>query len=451
MKTFCAEQQTLQWRRSLEHFDIEVRQQTKTIAVVGKQELATFFYQQMLADQDSRNYLNHDDVKTRLHGSMQQWIVNLFTVGAELENLEQAVAVQHHVGEVHARIGIPVHLVMRGARALKSHLSERLSCSEAKHYVHYIIDVAIEIMSHAYSHSHERNARAEEAYRLFSVAENVASEKQRQRAALLDWENQFMFEKAMGVAQAQLPRIQGSEFGLWFRHKGAHAFEGVRETTLIQRAMMHIDEEIVPVLGDLSTAAEDPMALLRELREHCKSIAFHLEYLFDQNDALEAGRDALTRLLNRKFLPVVMSKQIATAQKSKSSFAVLTVDIDHFKAINDTHGHEAGDSILQQVATRLMNHSRAGDYVFRMGGEEFLIVLVDVNGSQAMKKSTELCALIAAEPFHITGGEAVEASVSIGVSVFDGHPDYQKLLRESDDALYRAKGTGRNKVVLAAS
>lgn len=451
MKTFCAQRQANQWQALLEHYDQQTRSYANQVACQYKGELASHFYQQMLSDSDSSQYLTHDDVRTRLHGSMQNWIENLFSTAENPTSVIEAVDVQHHVGEVHARIGIPVHLVMRGARALKNQLGERLNEPGARHYVAELIDVAIEIMSHAYSHSHERNARAEEAYRLFSVAENVASEKQRQRAALLDWENQFMFEKAMGVSQAQLPRIQGSEFGLWFRHKGAHAFEGMRETIMIQQAMKHIDNEIVPVLGDLATAARDPMALLRELRENCKSIAFHIEYLFDQNDALEAGRDALTRLLNRKFLPVVMSKQVATAQKNKESFAVLTVDIDHFKPVNDRYGHEAGDMILQQVAALLMNHSRAGDYVFRMGGEEFLIVLVDVNHDQAIKKSKELCALVAAEPFRIARDEEVSVSVSIGVSVFDGHPDYQKLLRASDDALYQAKNQGRNQVVLAAS
>ncbi|WVM88101.1 hypothetical protein UMZ34_17625 [Halopseudomonas pachastrellae] len=74
-------------------------------------------------------------------------------------------------------------------------------------------------MSHAYSAAHDRNSRNEEAYRLFSVTQNIAAEKETQRAALFDWENQLMFDQAVGQPGAHLPRILASEFGLWFRHK----------------------------------------------------------------------------------------------------------------------------------------------------------------------------------------------------------------------------------------
>ena len=85
----------------------------------------------------------------------------------------------------------------------------------------------MEIICFAYSQSHDRNSRAEEAYRLFSVSQNIGVEKERQRAALLDWENQLMFDLAIGNLTGTLPQLAGSEFGLWFRHKASHAFPGL--------------------------------------------------------------------------------------------------------------------------------------------------------------------------------------------------------------------------------
>src|SRR5690606_9210460 len=122
---------------------------------------------------------------------------------------------------------------------------------------------------------------------------------------------------------------------------------------LILDAMTRIDESLLPLFG--RAEGEQKVALLRDLREQTKSIAYHLELLFDQNNELEAGRDVLTRLLNRKFLPVVMAKQINYALKTSTTFAVLCLDLDHFKRVNDQYGHEAGDLVLQQFATLLLN------------------------------------------------------------------------------------------------
>ncbi|HBZ98030.1 MAG TPA: diguanylate cyclase, partial [Pseudomonas sp.] len=94
--------------------------------------------------------------------------------------------------------------------------------------------------------------------------------------------------------------------------------------------------------------------------EQTRSIKFLLDSLFEQANDLEAGRDVLTRLLNRKFLPVVMAKEVLYARQSNNTFGVLAIDVDHFKRINDTHGHDAGDQILQQVGALLASNTRGG-------------------------------------------------------------------------------------------
>ncbi|MCJ9714199.1 GGDEF domain-containing protein, partial [Bordetella hinzii] len=171
--------------------------------------------------------------------------------------------------------------------------------------------------------------------------------------------------------------------------------------------------------------------------------------LFEKANHLESGRDTLTHLLNRKFLHVVMSKEVAYARKTGSPLAVLMVDIDYFKNVNDEHGHDAGDFVLQQVATLISTYSRGGDYTFRLGGEEFLVVLVDANADQARHVAENLRQRLAGRMLALPDGSQRRVTMSVGVAAHDGHPDYQRLLKRADGALYAAKARGRNTCVLA--
>ncbi|WP_338037891.1 GGDEF domain-containing protein [Marinobacterium sediminicola] len=309
----------------------------------------------------------------------------------------------------------------------------------------------MEIMGHAYELSHDRNSRAEEAYRLFAITQNIANEKEHQRAALFDWENQLMFSQAIGTKSSEMPRIQASDFGLWFRHKGIHAFEGSAEAAVVMDTMEEIDNVLLPLFGADDNSVNSKLSnihLLRDLRDKVKSIRFHLSNLFEQNNELESGRDVLTRLLNRKFMPVVLSKQISQARSQKTSFAVFAIDIDYFKRVNDTYGHQAGDAVLQQLSLILVNNSRSGDYLFRLGGEEFLLIAVDMDATRARSMAEKLRKSVEQEAFRLSEGKELNATISIGIACFDGHPDYQRLVRRADDALYHAKNTGRNKVVV---
>jgi diguanylate cyclase len=456
MSSLSSDQQVQQWRLLLAQFPASLAVRLQELVERHQAELAGYFYEQMLADEAASQFLSHDEVKLRLDGALQRWLRLLFSASMT-NDLQPLVALQKQVGEIHARIGVPVHLVLQGAGCLKGRFyalledegwSDADSLLAQRMFVE-LIDHAMEIISRAYATSHDRNARNEEAYRLFSVAQNVGAEKERQRAALLDWENQLMFDLAMGLESQQLPRLCASEFGLWFRHKGAYAFQGTTEVTQILESMERIDNVLLPMFGGREGDAEIRMQRLRDLREQAKSVVFHLDTLFEQVNELESGRDVLTRMLNRKFLPVVMSKEVTYSRKSGRPFAVLAIDIDHFKMINDTHGHEAGDLVLQQVALLLSNHSRGGDYVFRLGGEEFLMLLVDISGASAVGVADKLRRQVEKEVFRLPREQSLKLTISVGVAGHDGHPDYQNLLRAADEALYRAKHGGRNRVELA--
>jgi len=427
------------------------------LAFTHQRDLASHFYAEMLEDDAASALLTHEQVRVRLHRSMCQWVGEVFSTGT-LEQLAERVARQVKIGEVHARIDVPVHLVLRGARSLKRGLGTLLAQSlvgdaplqlQAYAYGQAVIDIAMEIMSQAYSRSHDRSSRAQEAYRLHAVAQDMSAERERQRAAVLDWENRLMFERAMGLAASHLPRMGASDFGLWFRHKGAHAFRGTSETALILETMDLIDERLLPSL-DGQDDAQGRLQQLRILHEHTQTIAFHLDALFEQNRELDAGRDVLTRLLNRKFLPVVLRREIDYCRERKANFALLSLDVDHFKQINDRFGHEGGDLVLQQLAVILSSACRAGDYTFRLGGEEFLLLLVDIDETRALALAERLRAQVEKEPFRLPGDCREQVTVSIGVAMHNGHPDYEYTVRQSDQALYAAKNAGRNQVQRAA-
>ena len=444
-----------EWLRLLDEYPAEAAAALHAAAEESSAELARYFYEQMLADPHSASFLSHEQVKNRLGQSMQNWIMTIFSATAH-SDLDAVVDLQRKIGEIHARIEIPVSLVLRGARSLKGRLRQLLEQRGLDEPVRRkaarmgadIIDLAVEIICFAFSQSHDRNSRAEEAYRLFSVSQNIGAEKERQRAALLDWENQLMFDLAIGNTGGMLPQLAGSEFGLWFRHKASHAFQGSPESASILDYIEQIDRGLTG-LATQAPGSSGHLPALHQIREHTRSIKFLLDSLFEQANDLEAGRDVLTRLLNRKFLPVVMGKEVLYSRQSGNTFGVLIIDVDHFKKINDGHGHDGGDLILQQVATLLAANTRGGDYAFRLGGEEFLLVLVDIDADKALRAAEKLRERIARERFRLPLGGELSVTVSIGMAVHDGHPDYERLLQRADQALYQAKNAGRNCCVLS--
>lgn len=457
MKNSPSEHMVQDWADVIARHAPSTRARVRALAQQHQHALATRFYDSLLSDRAASQLVSHEQVQVRLHASMMRWINDVFADPDDIAP-QALVERQIRIGEVHARIDVPVHLVLRGARSLKLGFHALLNDDAegrkggaddgaAVQLVTEIIDLAMEIMSQTYAHSHERSARADEAYRLLSMVQNASMERERQRAALLDWESAVMYEIAVGEA-ARLPRMAASEFGLWFRHKGVHAFQGTSEADTILAAIEHLDTVVQPAL-EAARDVEERQRHARELRDHARRMALELDALFQKANELEGGRDVLTSLLNRKFLPVVLSKEVAYARERNSQFAVIAIDIDHFKQVNDVHGHEAGDMVLQQFAALLSDSVRGGDYLFRLGGEEFLMLSVDIDEARAVATAERLRARIAAEVFRLPRDRTMALTISIGLAMHDGHPDYQRTLRRADVALYAAKQRGRNCLVVA--
>ena len=225
------------------------------------------------------------------------------------------------------------------------------------------------------------------------------------------------------------------------------SFGDTAETREVNLIAARLDSILRARLPDATGMAER-RELLDELRSGADAIRSLVSIMFDGIGDLESGRDALTRLLNRRFLPTILRREIALQANTGRQFAVLMLDLDHFKSINDTHGHAAGDRALKHVAALLVENTRGSDYLFRYGGEEFVVVLGSVSRDDALAIAEGLRNAIASSPVTLADGSALSLTGSIGVAVQDGHPDYERVLARADAAMYAAKRGGRDRVVM---
>ncbi len=163
----------------------------------------------------------------------------------------------------------------------------------------------------------------------------------------------------------------------------------------------------------------------------------------------DASLDPLTKLPNRRALGVELEREYALARRGRPPFAVLLLDVDHFKAVNDEHGHAAGDRVLEEIAGRLRRRARTSDVVGRWGGEEFLVVAPDTGLDGAVALAEDLRQAIAETPMVLgTGVATVAVTASVGVAVWQ-RETVDELLGRADDAMYDAKSRGRDLVVAA--
>ncbi|HEX4972284.1 MAG TPA: GGDEF domain-containing protein, partial [Steroidobacteraceae bacterium] len=155
--------------------------------------------------------------------------------------------------------------------------------------------------------------------------------------------------------------------------------------------------------------------------------------------------DGLTNLCNRKQLDATLQEEIPRARRHARELAVLMLDIDHFKKINDTYGHLAGDSVLRGLAAILQKRLRPNDRLGRYGGEEFCAILPETGLASAAKIGEELRALVEAHAF-VADDKRISVTVSIGAGALGDDMSMADLYRRADEMLYQAKRTGRNKV-----
>ncbi len=242
-------------------------------------------------------------------------------------------------------------------------------------------------------------------------------------------------------------------------------FDGLR---LAARIRSDADTRQVPILGIVES--DDRAAMVRaldlgvtdvilrpvdpgELQARARTQVRRKAYADALRDRLEeslemAVTDALTGLHNRRYVLSRLRQHLDVLDRSGEGFAVALIDIDHFKKINDTHGHQAGDVVLKGFADRLRSQLRAIDIAGRYGGEEFLVLFTGATSEDALEASERFRAAMAREPFAVPAtGEPMQVTVSAGITAGEPGDDVEDVVARADAALYEAKSSGRNQVI----
>lgn len=207
-------------------------------------------------------------------------------------------------------------------------------------------------------------------------------------------------------------------------------------------------------VNDVLPKPVDPEELVARVRTLIRQKRY-TDFLRNNLDhSLElAVTDPLTGLHNRRFMTAQLGALVKRATQGGDPVAALMVDIDHFKRINDTFGHDIGDEVLREFAVRLATNVRAVDLACRFGGEEFVVVMPDTKLDDAHRIAERLRRHIAGSPFHLAGlDEPLTVTISVGVAATQGEGDApDALLQRADEAVYEAKAGGRNQVVAHAA
>ncbi|HWJ95329.1 MAG TPA: DUF484 family protein [Telluria sp.] len=216
------------------------------------------------------------------------------------------------------------------------------------------------------------------------------------------------------------------------------------------------------LIGCLNLGSTDPERFTAEMAtdfvEHMASIiSICLENVISNEMLKYIGlTDALTGVYNRRYIDRRLLEEIARARRQEYRLSVMYIDVDHFKRVNDTVGHQGGDDVLREVANRIKVELRMSDALGRFGGEEFVVLLIDADSESATMVANRIRAGVAASPVELAGGESVNVTVSIGVATLDDFEREhqletvaQQLVAVADAALYQAKAAGRNRVVTA--
>ena len=263
----------------------------------------------------------------------------------------------------------------------------------------------------------------------------ILNERDCPRLAVLDW---------------MMPAMDGVEVCRTIRRSAREPYVYI----ILLTAKGHQSE----IIEGLEAGADDYITKpfdLQELKARLRSgkrILELQEQLVTAREQLriQATHDSLTGLFNRMAILEALDREVTRANRENRPVAVMMADLDYFKFINDTHGHQAGDAVLQETARRMLASLRAYDSVGRYGGEEFLVVVPGSDLPAAAELAERLRQSVSAQPVCVAGA-MISTTLSLGLAVSTGKLDRpEQLLHQADEALYAAKRAGRNRVATAS-
>jgi len=314
-----------------------------------------------------------------------------------------------------------------------------------------LFDILVSIISEAYFSNEMVHETNELSLKMKGMSQNTAIECERLRSLLLDWvRNSLTFlYQTPEIDMSNLPKLKESSFGLWVIYKADLLSHTMDISSELKNHIHEIDESF---LTAAKYRIENNQAKffkgMQDLNDAVSKASWYISTIVDQVMEMDSGMDSLTRLFNRRYLDTILRRQTEISMKQGLTYSRLMLDIDHFKLVNDTYGHDSGDAVLKQFSELLLLSVRTSDFIFRYGGEEFLIVLGSADKKEAVVVAEKIRRKCEDQAFKLPGDRELYKTCSIGIASYSGHPDYNRLIKQADLALYSAKEKGRNRVIL---
>lgn len=262
----------------------------------------------------------------------------------------------------------------------------------------------------------------------------LLEQKDPPRLAVLDW----MMPEMDGVEVCRIVRKAAREPYIYIILLTARG----HQTEIVQGLEAGADDYI--------TKPFDLQELKARLRAGRRILELHEQLVSAREELrIQANHDSLTGLLNRMAILAVLDKECARSRREGRPVSVMMADLDHFKKVNDTHGHQAGDAVLRETARKMLESVRTYDSVGRVGGEEFIVVAPGCDLQAAMEQADRLRQCVATQVVKV-GEIAIPTTMSVGVAASADAPQAEQLLHAADEALYLAKNSGRNKVAVTS-
>jgi diguanylate cyclase (GGDEF)-like protein len=246
--------------------------------------------------------------------------------------------------------------------------------------------------------------------------------------------------------------FMGARLSGWFAHVVVSPLDQLANLTRTARINRNFEMRAPSSrVAEINALSEDFNALLEEIHGHERELLARQHRLLVANEALshQAFHDGLTELPNRTHFLGRLANALAASGPGQAKLAVMYIDCDHFKQINDSKGHAVGDEVLIEFALRLRAHLREGDAVARLGGDEFAAMLTHLRSAEDVQQIASNMINALAAPIFTQAGK-IHTSATIGVAIFPDHGDtLEDLLRCADSVMYRAKGRQRGSYLIA--
>jgi len=422
------------------------------------EDIVDSFYDELIQLSEIESILQHSIVQKNLKHSQKKWIQDFFKPRNSTD-VQLLVDRQNEIGKLHANININLNYFTYGISIMKreifsrfSHNFELLSDFEKAFIATgQIFDILVSIISEAYFADEIIHETNELSLKMKGLSQNTAIECERLRSLLLDWVRSslsFLY-RTPNITLDKLPKLEHSNFGLWVVYKSELLSHTINVSNELKKYIRQIDDSFINAARFHSEKNQDNFfKSIDQLNDDVSKASWFISSIVDQALEIDTGTDALTRLFNRRYVDTICRRHTEISMKQGHPFSMLMIDIDHFKQVNDNYGHDSGDAVLKQFSELLLLSVRTSDFIFRIGGEEFLVILGNTNEENAFFVAEKIRCACEEYSFNLTTNIQIKKTCSIGVSTFAGHPDYKRIIKLADLALYEAKEKGRNQVVI---